>query len=157
MDRRRSRIPGKYDVFRGGMKVLRRHGLVSLLAVLVALVWSGAAHADGIFATNYNEGTMGEYNAWGGTVNSPILTGLSQPEGIAPSGSNLFDVNGGSGTIGEYDTWGATVHVPLITEVYSTGYIAAKSKSPVSISPAALLLASGLGGLAAIRRRFIIS
>ena len=37
------------------------------------------------------------------SVNASLVSGLSIPEGIAVSGSNLFVTNYGAGTIGEYN------------------------------------------------------
>ena len=35
-------------------------------------------------------GTIGEYTTSGGTVNATLVSGLSEPEDIAVSGSNVF-------------------------------------------------------------------
>jgi len=73
---------------------------------------------DIIFVTSFTDGTIGEYTTSGATVNASLITGLSEPYGIAVSGSNLFVTNRGSGTIGEYTTSGATVNASLITGLH---------------------------------------
>jgi len=76
-----------------------------LLAILLGLCSISAAHAQ-IFVTNYLNGTVGEYNTDGTTVNASLLSGLDNPFGIAMVGSNLFVSNfndGTNGTITEYN------------------------------------------------------
>ena len=60
-----------------------------------------------MYVANVYGGTIGEYTTTGATVNAALVSGLSNPMGIAVSGSNLFVTNYGSGTIGEYTTSGA--------------------------------------------------
>jgi hypothetical protein len=48
-------------------------------------------------------------------VNAALISGLSNPAGIAVSGSDLFVANGFAGTIGEYTTSGATVNAALMS------------------------------------------
>jgi hypothetical protein len=48
-------------------------------------------------------------------VNPALISGLSMPEGIAVSGSDLFVVNFEANTIGEYTTAGAPVNPMLIS------------------------------------------
>jgi hypothetical protein len=65
---------------------------------------------------SFDAGTIAEYTTSGATVNASLISGLSFPEGIAVSGSDLFVVNTnansvqtlGPGSIGEYTTSGAT-------------------------------------------------
>jgi len=61
------------------------------------------------------EDTIGEYTTSGATVNASLISGLTGPDGIAVSGSDLFVVNLLDGTIGEYTTSGATVNAALIS------------------------------------------
>jgi len=70
----------------------------------------------GTRASNFTDGSIGEYTTSGATVNASLVSGLNSPEDIAVSGSNLFVTNSGGGTIGEYNaTTGATVNAALIT------------------------------------------
>ena len=48
-------------------------------------------------------------------MNAALVTGLSNPLGIAVSGADLFVTNAGTDTIGEYTTAGATVNPALIS------------------------------------------
>ena len=60
-------------------------------------------------------GIVGEYTTDLATVNASLISGLSEPEGIAVSGSYLFIANHGTGTIGEYTISGVTVNASLIS------------------------------------------
>jgi hypothetical protein len=102
------------------MKLLCRGGLSALFAVLLGFHSTSGARADIIFVVNEASGTIGEYTTSGATVNPSLISGLSDPEGIALSGSALFVASVhtgaiGSGTIGEYTTSGATVNPSLIS------------------------------------------
>jgi hypothetical protein len=73
-----------------------------------------------LFVTNTHgggtgDGTIGEYTTSGATVNATLVTGLSEPAGIAVSGPDIFVVNDGSGSIGEYTTSGSTVNASLVS------------------------------------------
>jgi hypothetical protein len=57
-------------------------------------------------------------------VNASLISGLSDPLGVAISGANLFVANFNSGTIGEYTTSGATVNTSLISGLTGPGGIA---------------------------------
>ena len=61
--------------------MLYRHGLGGLLAVLLGLL-SNTAAANQIFVT-IGSSTIGAYTTSGDTVNPALITGLSDPEGIA--------------------------------------------------------------------------
>jgi hypothetical protein len=55
-----------------------------------------------------NSGGVGEYTTSGATVNTSLISNVSQPTGIVVIGSDLFTVNQ-SGGIREYTTSGALV------------------------------------------------
>ena len=90
--------------------------IVSSLTACTAL-WAmpGTAHGQVILETNAGRGTIGEYTTSGATLNASLVSGLSNPNGLAVSGSDLFVVNTGSGTVGEYTTSGATINASLIS------------------------------------------
>jgi hypothetical protein len=67
-------------------------------AVFVGLSVS-AARADLIYVTNAGTGTIGEYTTAGAPVNPALISGLSNPSGIAVSGANLWVASSGGGTI----------------------------------------------------------
>ena len=110
-----------------------RYGLGGLLAVLLGLLSHNAARADLIFVTEPGNGTIGEYTTAGAPVNPALISGLSGPNGIAVSGSDLFVVNQTLGTIGEYTTSGATVNPTLISGL-SLPYGIAVSGSDLFVS-----------------------
>jgi len=108
---------------------------------------------DTIFEVNAAfapDGTIGEYTTSGVTVNPALITGLSNPQGIVVSGSNLFVVNFGYGTIGEYTTSGATVNASLVMGLNDPVDLVVV---PVPEPSIALLLSAGIVGLAVRRRR----
>src|SRR4029077_583979 len=77
-----------------------------------------ALSGGNLFVTNFNNNTIGEYNATtGATINSSFISsGLSSPVGIALFGGNLFVTNIGNNTIGEYNaTTGATINSSFIS------------------------------------------
>src|SRR4029078_6423811 len=117
--------------------------IVSSLTACTGL-WAMAGTAHGqIFETNAGSGTIGEYTTSGATLNASLVSGLSNPNGLAVSGSDLFVVNTGTGTVGEYTTSGATVNASLISGLTSPisiavsgsnlyiGYIIGNSNSAV--------------------------
>jgi hypothetical protein len=123
----------------GATRLLCRYGLASPLAVLLGLTLQlSTARADTIFVTNLDNleigaGTIGEYTTDGATVNPALISGLSEPYGIAVSGSNLFVTNFDTGTIGEYTTDGATVNRALISGL-SLPYAIAVSGSDLFVT-----------------------
>ena len=64
-----------------------------------------------------HNGTIGEYTTSGARREPSLVSGLSGPDGIAVSGSNLFVANRNTGTIGEYTTSGGTVNASLVLRV----------------------------------------
>jgi glucose/arabinose dehydrogenase len=79
--------------------------LTGLVACAAIGVMPGITRAQ-IFVANASSGTVGEYTLLGKTVNPALISGLSQPFGIAASGGNLFVANYLAGTIGKYTTSG---------------------------------------------------
>lgn len=82
--------------------------------LLFALVLSLTANAQ-IFVANFGLGTISKFNRDGSLVTANLVTGLSNPYGIAVSGGFLYVANEGSGTIGKYTTAGVTVNASLIS------------------------------------------
>ena len=58
-----------------------------------------------LWVTNYNRGTIGEYNATtGAVINASLVSGLNDPSGIAVSGGNLSVIEPwAAAQIGEYN------------------------------------------------------
>ena len=75
-----------------------------VLRVALALTCSLASNlkAQDLEVTSFFGFTIGDYNPDGSTINSSLVSGLSNPWGIAISGNNLFVVNTAQGTVGEY-------------------------------------------------------
>ncbi len=98
--------------------ILRTISIAALVLAVGAALSSATARGQDIFVVNggngTSNGTIGEYTLSGGTVNVSLVSGLSNPVGIAASGSNLFVTNYGNGTIGEYTMSGATVNATLV-------------------------------------------
>jgi hypothetical protein len=100
-----------------------RDGLLIVAAFLLLLATPKSAHAQVIYVANANAGTIGEYNAsTGAAINASLVTGLSNPFGLAVDGSGHLYVasansgNSGSGTIGEYNaSTGAAINTALVT------------------------------------------
>src|ERR1017187_1279308 len=107
------------------------HSLLNTIFVFAAAttLWTTCPTARGqdIFVANVASGTIGEYTTSGATVNASLVSGLSNPSGIAVSGSDLFVANQGSGTIGEYTTTGATVNASLVSGLDNPSGIDRKS------------------------------
>jgi uncharacterized membrane protein YfcA len=75
-------------------------------------------------------------------VNPALISGLSLPEGIAVSGSDLFVVNFATNTIGEYTTSGAPVNPTLVSGL--------NGPQDLAIVPEASTWAMALTGFAAL-------
>jgi hypothetical protein len=90
-------------------------------------------------------------------VNAALISGLSNPGGIAISGSDLFVTNRSGNTIGEYTTSGATVNAALITGLQGPeGIVIAPVPAPVIGHGMLVFLAVGgvlLGSKLLERRR----
>ena len=64
---------------------------VSLFTAATAFSATRATAAVGnIFVLNHQTGTVGEYTTDGATVNASLIKGLTAPNDIAVSGTNLF-------------------------------------------------------------------
>ena len=74
------------------------------------------ADAQSLFVTNFGNGKIGAYTTSGAVVNASLVSGLSQPVGIAVSGSNIYVTEKFNGTIGSYNTTsGAVVNANLVS------------------------------------------
>jgi len=125
------------------MKNIRRTSMAA--TALLGLCLINAAQAQ-LFVANsggqYGD-NIGEYTTAGAMVNASLVTGLSNPLGVAVSGGDIFVANYNSGTIGEYTTGGATVNASLVTGLdYPWGVAVETVPEPSTYA----LLAGGLGG-----------
>src|SRR5262249_42788679 len=75
-----------------------------------------AVSGDFLYASNTGDpsGTIVKYTTSGALVNSALISGLSNPIGIAISGNDLYVANWSGGTVGRYTTSGATVNANLL-------------------------------------------
>ena len=64
--------------------------------LFVALGAAGAAHAGTILVSNTFGGTIGAYTTSGAIVNASLITGLTNPDSLTLSVSNLFVSLGGN-------------------------------------------------------------
>jgi hypothetical protein len=100
-------------------KIQSRAAFAALLigAVAAALCVIPVTSRGQIFVANFENNTIGEYNATtGATINSSFISGLSNPAGIVLSGVDLFVTNASNNTIGEYNaTTGATINSSFIS------------------------------------------
>lgn len=92
---------------------------------------------------------MGTYTTAGAPVNPTLIAGLSNPTGVAVSGSSLFVSNYGTGTVAEYTTSGTPVNPTMITGLSSPTGIAVVTPVPA----AAAHFPPGLGFLAIAFRK----
>ena len=123
-----------------------------LIVALVLALSPATARGDTIYVANLDYGTISEYTTSGVTVNSSLVSGLTEPTGIAVSGSNLFvanqpDSHGGTinDTIGEYTTSGAVVNASLVSGVDGPVGIAVTQDVPEPSSLALLCSFVGAG------------
>ena len=83
----------------------------------VETAWSGSGNGSSEYEAEpsyQSNGTISEYTTSGSTVSASLVAGLTDPSGIAVSGSDVFVTNS-NGTIGEYTTSGATVNASLVS------------------------------------------
>jgi hypothetical protein len=104
----------------------------SLLVILLGTLLAAQAHGH-IFVSSYSNGngTVAKYKLDGTILNASLITGLTQPTGLALSGNNLYVLdfgNGTNGTVGEYDaTTGAAINAALITGLPTNSIVLAVS------------------------------
>jgi len=93
---------------------LRRALCIVLLCIAALWAMPRSAHAQLYVGQG---ATVGEYNATtGAAINASLITGLSEAEGVALSGSDLFVAEQGNNTIGEYSAaTGAAINASFIT------------------------------------------
>jgi hypothetical protein len=82
-----------------------------------------AASGTDLFTVTYNNeilgnGTIGEYTSAGVTVDAPLVSGLTDPEGIAASGGFLYVTDYTDGTVSKYTTSGVLVNPTLISGLH---------------------------------------
>jgi hypothetical protein len=68
-----------------------------------------------LFVVDEDGGSVGEYTASGGVVNTSLISGLTYPFAMAVSGTNLFVAD--SHQIGKYSTTGAIINTNLVPGV----------------------------------------
>ena len=72
-----------------------------------------------IYVTAQRIGTNGggviSFTAKGIPISNSLITGISQPDGIAANEENLFVADWVSGSIGKYSVTGATIDATLIS------------------------------------------
>jgi len=77
-----------------------------------------------VLVANFGSGTIGEYSTSGVTINSSLISGLGEPNGIAISGNDLFVANSSGVTpttaVGEYTLSGNTVNASLNMKISFT-------------------------------------
>ena len=93
------------------MKIVVMSVACGSVVLLCALIVRG----QDIYVTNSDNATVGEYTMSGAVVNASLISGLSDPIGIAVSGSDLFVVNYYNNTIGKYTTSGAVVNATFVS------------------------------------------
>ena len=120
-----ARSVGRHAVRPLGVGRGLRLALATLALALGVLVSARATQAGAaVFVANTDSGTVGEYTTSGAPINASVITGLSNPEGMALDGSDLFVANFGNGTVGEYTTSGATINANLISGLHNPHGIA---------------------------------
>jgi len=138
--------------------MLRNISIVALVLSVGLALSAAAARAQTIYVANFDTSTIGEYTMSGAVVNSSLISGLSNPSGIAVSGSNLFVTNAaggtiGAGTIGEYTTSGAVVNASLVSGLMGHPVGIAVTEPVPEPSTIALLGALAVGLLGYVWRR----
>jgi len=85
-----------------------------LLGLVCVFVSTGLARGQ-IFVSDWSSGKVGEWTTSGSSTNASLITGLSQPNGIAASGGYLYVANKQANTIGKYTMAGQVVDASFIT------------------------------------------
>ena len=129
---------------RPGLAIGKKSIRFLICALSTAVIWAvpGKSIAQDLYVMNYNNGTVGEYNATtGATINASFITGLGLESGLALSGTVLYaetfnDTTGEDG-VGEYNaTTGATINASFISGINAVG---------LAISGGDLYVADGVG------------
>jgi len=104
---------------------MKTNSLILMLALSAALAFTASPTHAQLYVTTVNN-DVGEYNATtGATINSTLVTGQSNPYGLALSGNNLYVVNYISGGVGEYNaTTGSPINANFITGLHGPSAIA---------------------------------
>src|ERR1039458_1306682 len=89
----------------------RLRSLVATFVTLLGGVVLGGLARGQIYVVRETLGTVGEYTLSGAPINASLISGLTQPSGIAlgPNG-HLYVPSHANWTIGEYTLSGAVVH-----------------------------------------------
>ena len=87
--------------------------LLRFVAVALFIDMAGIARAQIYIATS-GANTIAAYNFDGSVINTALISGLSNPYGVAVSGADLYVANYNGG-VGKYTTAGTTVNAALIT------------------------------------------
>ena len=85
---------------------MKRQELVVVGVVLYGLICAlpartGAQIFETHFTANFGGGIVGKYTTSGGVLSRNLISGFSQPDGIAVSGDKMFVVDASAGTVGE--------------------------------------------------------
>lgn len=122
----------------------------SLLVLFLGTILATPAHGQ-IYVSDYVNGTVGEYSLDGTTVNASLITGLTQPAGLALFGNHLYVIVHGddtNGTVAVYDaTTGAVLKPLLITAPQFPEVLAISRGNLYLVSPGASGEGSGLVGV----------
>jgi hypothetical protein len=68
-----------------------------------------------LYVTNGYYGTIGKYDRSGTPLNTKLISGLTDPAGMAIAGSSLFVANRQTGLVGKYSTNGETINASFIS------------------------------------------
>ena len=92
--------------------------ITSLLVLFLGTLLAVQAHGQ-IYVSDNTNGTVGEYNLDGTAINPSLISGLTQPAGLALSGKHLYVIvhgDGTNGTVQVYNaTTGAVINPSLVT------------------------------------------
>jgi glucose/arabinose dehydrogenase len=105
-----------------------------LIAIAVLLAMPRDARAQLYFTSRpvgSAIGVVSEYDATtGAVINASLITGLSNPGGLAVKGNTLFVANSDGGTVGKYDaTTGGAINPGFITGLETPSGIALRGNT----------------------------
>lgn len=109
----------------GSPAMARLLPLVDTLRALLAMVVCGLLGAMGnapagtILVSDWSSNTVGEWSTTGALVNTSLVTGLNQPNGVASTGDYVFVANQQGNTVGKYTSTGQLVDASFITGLSS--------------------------------------